>query len=169
MLSYRIEHAPTLTTSDLDRFERDLRQAIEGEPGKSAPPAGAGSASSFTSIDQYLDEEAKSINAKILNLLPYQFAPLTAQQAMDLAKIIEIQEDKVLLAPLEAQRLHALIQLRSAMVHSPILRSQVLGYRPPSYEPHIILIALVALSPPIAFIVIWVIFTWIARGFRSHP
>lgn len=165
LLAYRIDHAPTLSIGDLDRVERNLRKALEGEQTKSALSASAGSASPS---DQYLDDLVKSNDARVLKLLPSEIAPLSTHQATALAEKVKIPVDAVSRAPLEAQRLRALIALRTSMDDSPVLRYQVLGYRSPSYEPRIMVIIIAALLPPIALILIWVIVTWIARGFRSE-
>lgn len=163
----RVDYRPDIEVADLDRVERNLRKALEdGQRRPSPPVAIAGQRSRY---GQIVDEEMRTRDALVLERLPSDdSAPLSAQRAMALAQGLRLPLDEVLRAPSDAQRLHALIELRAAMDSSPVLRNQVLGYKSPTYRPRVEVIASAVLLPPITLLLVWAIAMWIVRGFRSE-
>ena len=164
----RVDYRPDLEDRDLDRVERNLRKALDRNQMRQSPPVETAGQSS-NEYGQILDEEIRTRDALVAELLRNaDAAPLSGQRAMALAQDLGLPLDAVLRAPSDAQRLHALIELRSAMASNPILRYQVLGHKSPTYHPRVMVIASFVLLPPISLILIWATVMWIVRGFRSE-
>ncbi len=163
----RVDYRPDLEDHDLDRVERNLRKALDGSTVRQGPPVEtAGQKSEY---EQIPDERTRTRDALVAELLrDAAAAPLSGQRAMALAQDLRLPLDAVLRAPSDAQRLSALIELRSAMVFSPTLRYQVLGHKPSTYHPRFMVIAAFVLLPPIFLLLIWPTVMWIVRGFRNE-
>jgi len=159
-----------LTTDRIDQLQRRLRQEI-------LRPAGSNGLTVDDESNPYVQvlyAESRKAEGELEQFLGPYLKNLGSSRNTRIARTVEItglEHDAVESDPEKAERLAAIMELRSAMGLSSILREQVTGPSTVRRQLAIHRVLAAVLIPPVGALIIslliWNLFAWIVAGFRD--
>lgn len=170
-----IQDKPNYQPVDFDRLEYELQLGL-GAPAAvarytklQAETATAPDDSIARKLDEQMEQEMRGKAIKLAGILEtFHLPALTPDAISGLIRELAVSEKQIADKPQIARQLLQLKELRGAIKSDAVLNARFFGYPSPSRTVEPTAIAAVALGPVIALLFIWIVASWVVRGFHKQ-
>lgn len=167
----RTDYVSDLREHDLAALENSLRDTFGTTPGGATQGQGGVAYTPVDKTSSVFDDMANEERAKralqlTQRLSEFQLQPLSDAAINTLSSELSMSSDQIRAQPIVARQLLRLREVRRMMESSPVLKSQILGTRSPTYSAQVGVIVAIACMPPIAAFLVGVMLMRGRQGFR---